>query len=216
MRVVIAGCGRHGAGLARELNQLGHTAAVIDMDPASFARLGPTFRGETFEGDAMDRETLLRAGIERADGLAAATNSDEVNVVIARLADQFFRVPVVVARLYDNAKADTYRRLGLRTVAPVTWATQRAIELLTHSYLDTVVTLGNGQVDIVEVEIPPQVAGRTVSELSLPGELLLTAVTRSGKTFLPAPSTILQSGDRVAVAVQSGSADRLRSLFNLA
>ncbi len=123
MRIIIIGCGRMGAGLARTLTLRGLTVTVVDSDQAAFERLGPAFSGQTIAGVGFDREVLLKAGIARADGLAAVTSSDDANVVAARLGRQIFRVPRVVARLYDPRKAEIYRRLGIQTISTTAWGT---------------------------------------------------------------------------------------------
>jgi len=215
MRIIIIGCGRMGAGLAQNLNLRGHTVTVVDNDPAAFERLGPAFKGQTVVGVGFDRDVLVRAGIERTDGLAAVTASDEANVVAARLASQVFRVPRVVARLYDARKAEIYRRLGLQTIAPITWGIHQIADLLCYSPLDTVFSLGSGEVDLVRVEIPPLLEGRMVNELTVPGEIQVVAISRSGTTFLPTLGTVFQKGDLIHLAVLTASADRLRALLEL-
>ena len=215
MKIIVIGCGRMGAGLAQTLSLQGHAVTVVDVDPAAFNRLGPAFKGNTIAGSAVDRETLLAAGMERADGLAAVTASDEANVVAARLAMQVFRVPRVVARLYDPRKAEIYRRLGLHTITPVTWGIHRMAELLCYSRLDTVASLGSGEVDVVEVEVPPLLVGRTVTELTVAGEAQVVSISRAGKTFLPTLATVFHKGDLVHVVVLVSSADRLRKLLGL-
>lgn len=213
MRIIIIGCGRLGAGLAETLGQRGHGVTVVDLDPAAFERLGPSFRGETVAGGGFDRDVLLMAGIERADGLAAVTSSDEVNVVAARLARLVFRVPRVVARLFDPRKAEVYRRLGLPTISHVTWGINRIVELLCYSRLDTIKSLGSGEVDIVEAEIPHLLVGRTVNDLTVPGEIHVVAVTRRGKTFLPTLGTEFHEGDMVHLALLAESAERLKAIL---
>jgi len=215
VNIVVLGCGRMGSGLAQALAFRRHAVTVVDVDPAAFSRLGPSFAGRTVTGSAVDRETLLSAGVERTDGLAAVTASDEVNVVCARLALQVFRVPRVVARLYDPRKADIYRRLGLQTVTPVTWAVHRMADLLCYSHLDAVATLGSGEVDIVETEVPPLLVGRTVTELKVPGEVRVVAVTRGSRTFLPVDGTVFHKGDRLHIAVLGASSERLQALLGL-
>lgn len=213
MRIIVIGCGRVGAGLAQNLNQRGHAVTVVDSDPDAFRRLGPTFRVEHIVGIGFDREVLLGAGIERADGLAAVTASDETNVVTAQAARQVFRVPKVIARVNDPRQAAIYHRLGLQTIAPTTWGINRIADLLCHSQLDTVLTLGNGEVDIVQVEIPQALVGKSVRDLSILGEISVTAITRSGKAFLPTPGTLFEAGDQAHIAVMSGATDRLNSLL---
>jgi trk system potassium uptake protein TrkA len=214
MKILVIGCGRLGAGLAKTLELRRHAVTVVDRDPAAFEALG-AFKGETVEGSGIDREALLKAGIERADGLAAVTSSDEINVVAGRLAVQVFRVPRVVARLYDPRKAEIYRRLGLQTLTPVAWGIHRIAELLCHSRLDILHSLGSGEVDIVEAEVPPLLVGRTTSEVTVAGEIHVVTVSRGGRTFLPAPGTVFHKGDLLHLAVLGSSADRLKSLLGL-
>lgn len=216
MRIIIIGCGRMGVGLAQTLGLRGHATTVVDKDPTAFEQLGPSFKGQTVVGVGFDRDVLLRAGIEQADGLAAVTASDEANVVIARLASQVFRVPRVVARLYDPRKAEIYRRLGLQTIVPITWGINRMAELLCYSQLDAILSLGSGEVDIVEVEVPPMLAGRTVHDLTIPTEVQVTAIRRGGTTFLPTQDTVFQEEDRIYLAILAASADRLKALLGLA
>lgn len=215
MKIIVIGCGRLGSGLAQAMARRGHSVTVVDEDPASFERLGPGFKGRTVAGSPIDREALLAAGIERADGLAAVTASDEANVVAARVALQVFRVPRVVARLYDPLKAEVYRRLGLQTVTPMIWGIHRIADLLCHSGLDTIVSLGSGEVDIVDAEVPPLLVGRAVSEVTVPGEIGVVAISRGGKTFLPSLGAVFHKGDLVHLAALGASADRLKELLGI-
>ena len=218
MNVVIVGCGRVGRGLATALALRGGSITVIDSDPAALDRLGPGFltedatagpvepgspgvRGRRITGDGCDRDVLDRAGIDRADGLAAVTGSDEVNAVLARLAVTRLDVPRVVARIYAPAKAEIYRRLGVQTISPVTWGVERLTELLTFSELTPVASLGTGQVEIVDATVPALLDGRPAAELTVPGETHIVAITRHGATLLASgPSTPLQAGDIVHIA----------------
>jgi trk system potassium uptake protein TrkA len=213
MRIIVIGCGRMGASLALALVRRGNEVVVVDRDPAAFDRLGNTFRGKIVIGIGFDRGVLEEAGIERADGLAAVTDSDETNVVVARLARKVFRVPKVVARLYDPRKAEIYRRLGLQTISQVAWGVGRILEIMSSSRLETIMTIGNGEVEIVETEVPHLLIGRTVSELTVPGEIHVTAITRGGKAFLPSLGTEFQGGDLIHLTLLFASAERLNALL---
>jgi trk system potassium uptake protein TrkA len=215
MKFLIVGCGRMGAELAQILGQRGYEVSVVDKDPDAFVRLGSSFKGQLIPGVGFDRNVLCRAGIEQADGLAAVTGSDEANVVIARLALQFFHVPKVVAYLYDPRKAEIYRRLGLQTISPLTWGIQRIAELLSFSELNITHSLGSGEVDLIEVEVLPLLVGRTVNELTMPSESQVIAIQRRGQTFIPSLGTTFQTGDVIHVAVLATSAPRLQSLLGM-
>ena len=213
MKILIIGCGRLGAGLAQTMLFRGHSVVVVDKDPLAFERLGSGFKGQTVIGVGFDRNVLLKAGIERTDGLAAVTASDETNVLIGRIAQQIFRVPKVVARLYDLRQAEIYRRLGLPTVAPTSWGINRIGEMLLYSPLDAVYSLGNGEVDLLEMQVPQILIGKLVRDLTLPGEIHVVAISRDGKTFLPTSGATLQEGDLLHLATLTTSASRLRGLL---
>ncbi|HEX2849803.1 MAG TPA: TrkA family potassium uptake protein [Acidimicrobiales bacterium] len=213
MKIIVIGCGRVGAGLARDLEARHRTVAVVDTDPGVFDRLGPTFRGARIGGSGMDRRVLERAGIEHADGLAAVTGADEVNAVVARLASRVFRVPRVVARLYDERAAELYQRLGIQAISPVAWGIHRLGDLLTFSEVSPVATLGGGAVEVVESRVPATLAGRLAAELQVPGEVDVIAVTRHGATTLATAGTEFEEGDVVHLAVNSASKERLEALL---
>ncbi|MCB0169278.1 MAG: NAD-binding protein [Anaerolineae bacterium] len=216
MKFIVIGCGRVGSGLAQTLDRRGHTVVVIDIDPHTFERLEAGFRGRTIHGVGFDRAVLTEAGIKQADGLAAVTGSDEVNVVTARLAGQFYKVPKVIARLFDPRKADIYRRLGLQTVTPLAWEVNRIVELLSYFPLANEASIGNGQVDLVDTEVPQLLIGRSVNDLTVPGEIHVVAITRGGQTFLPTRGALLQRGDWLHLALLAASGDRLKALLGLA
>ena len=215
MKIIIVGCGRFGSKLARDLCLNGHLVTVIDTNPAAFDRLGPGFKGEKIPGAGFDRDVLLRAGIERADGLAAVTSSDEANVTVARLAKQIFRVPRVVARVYEPGKAKIYRRLGLQTISPTELGCDRLADLLSSLSLERVTSIGNGDVHVVNAEAPAMLVGRSVADLAAQGEFQVIAITRNGKTFLAARAMVFAYGDLIHLAVNSASMDVLKASLGL-
>lgn len=212
MNIIVIGCGRMGSGLAEVMLRRGHTVTAIDTQAAAFAVLGNAFHGHTLLGNGLDHAVLMTAGIERADGLAAVTNSDEINIVVARLARTVFHVPRVVARVVEPHKAEIYERLGVRTIATTTWGIGQMANLLNRSDLNVIASLGN-EIELVEVEIRRALAGRAIFNMIIPGEVQIVAVTRGGKSFLPSTNTILQIGDIVQIAIVSTSADRVKTML---
>jgi trk system potassium uptake protein len=215
MKVIIMGCGRVGEQLARLMSVEGHAVAVIDYDPAALARLGEGFRGQKVRGIGFDRDVLVQAGIEQADAFAATSASDNANVVAARIARQIFRVPRVVARLYDPRRAEIYQRLGLLTISSTTWGAERIRELLTHSELDPLLTFGSGDVCLLSIEIPAMLAGRMVRHISISGEIQVIAITRQGRAFIPLTGTEFQPGDAVHLAILASSMERFKDMLGL-
>ncbi len=218
MKLIVVGCSRTGAGLARLLSLNGHTVTVVTREANDLESLGKGFKGQTICGVEFDREVLLAAGIAKVDGLAAVTTNDEINVVTARMASQMFRVPRVVARLYDSRKAAIYQRLGIQTIDSVSWGVHRIAELLGYSALEPVLSLGGGTIDVLEVETPPLLVGRTVRDLELEfsNEVRVIAISRGNATFLPTLGAVFQTGDWIHLAVSGVAAGRLRALLGLA
>lgn len=215
MRVIVVGCGRAGAELALQLLQDGHDVTVVDKNPTAFYRLGEGFKGKTVTGVGFDRDVLIRAGVEQADALAAFTDGDNTNVITARVARNVFRVPKVVARLYDPRRAEIYQRLGLQTVSATAWGVDRAIQLMIHPDLHVAATLGNGDVELMELEVPPHWVSRTVSNVNVPGEISVVALTRKDKTIIPILGTVFQDGDRATIAVMVSARAQLEELMAL-
>lgn len=215
MRIIIVGCGRIGSGLAQALDKAGHEVYVIDNNPAAFGKLNPAFTGKTIEGVGFDRDVLLKARIDRADAVAAVTSSDESNAVIAQLARDAYRVPKVVARMYDRQKAEIYRRLGVLTLSSTAWGIRRAMDLINYSPLNTVLSLGSGDVDLVEIEVPALLIGRQARELMLAGEAIVAAIVRGNKTYIPTMGTTFEKGDLIYLTVATGSTGRLKRLLGM-
>ncbi|MEI6171556.1 MAG: TrkA family potassium uptake protein [bacterium] len=216
MRVIIVGCGRMGSELTHQLIEDGQDVTVVDVDPRTFDRLGPGFKGKTVAGSGLDREVLARAGAEQADALAAVTAKDNRNIIIARVARNTFNVPKIVARLYDPRRAEIYQRLGLQTVSSTGWGASRIIQLLGHRELNIFASLGSGEVELVEVEVPPHWVGRTVNNVNVPSEIAVTSVARKGGTFIPITGTTFQSGDRLVITVLATARSRIESLLAIA
>jgi trk system potassium uptake protein len=214
MKVIIMGCGRVGEQLARRMSEDGHTVAVIDYDPGALARLGENFRGQKVKGIGFDKDVLMVAGIEQADAFAATSASDNANIVAARIARQIFRVPRVVARLYDPRRAEIYQRLGLLTISSTTWGAERIRELLTHSELDPVLTFGSGEVNLISLQMPAHLAGRMVKHLSIPGEIQVIAITREGRAFIPMSGTEFKPEDVIHLTILASSLDRFKGLLD--
>ena len=154
MKIIVMGCGRVGSQVSQLLIGQGHEVTVIDHDDNSHLRLGAEFKGKVVHGLGFDRNVLIEAGVETAEGFVAASSSDNANIVAARIARNIFRVPRVVARLYDPVRAEVYQRLGLTTISSTAWGAERIIEVVTHADLDVLHVFRDGGTTIVRVEAP--------------------------------------------------------------
>ena len=215
MKIVIVGSGRVGATLANTLSVEGHDVSIIDRDPKAFNRLAKNFKGKTLLGVGFDRQLLLEAGIERADAFASVTSGDNTNVVSALIARDIFRVPRVVTRIADPLRAEIYRSFGISTVSPTTWGANEIREMILYPGLTSRFTFGNGEVEMVEIRVGPELAGNTVSALSGPLQMSVVAIVRLGRAFMPASGTRLEEGDLVYVAVEAVSMAKLNQMLQV-
>ena len=200
MHVVIVGCGRVGSTLARELCQLGNTVAVVDRRADAFLRLGDYFSGQTIVGIGFDPDVLIAAGIEKASALAAVTNGDNSNIMIARVGRERFGIERVVARIYDPKRSEIYERLGIATVATVKWTAERIMRRIVAESPAVEWTDPSAELVLVERAISAEWVGERSPRLS-DGPARVVGVRRYGKAMLAHDDVLLQEGDVVYLAV---------------
>jgi len=206
MHVVVVGCGRVGATIAKRLASGGSDVVVVDRRPEAFTRLGAGFPGRTISGVGFDRDVLSEAGVTPDSAVLAVTSGDNSNILIARVARETFKVHKVVARIYDPNRASIYERLGIPTVASVAWTSARAIrevlpDTVAADWLDPTSAYA-----LVERRVPAAAAGHRVDELDAAG-LRVVLITRAGTAQLPTASTLLQQDDVVHVIAAAADVD---------
>lgn len=208
--VVIVGCGRVGAGLADRLLALGHTVAVIDTDQRAFRRLAG-LDAERIEGIGYDRATLRSAGVERAVALAAVTNGDNSNIVVARTGREAFGVKRVFARIYDMRRAAVYERLGIPTVASARLTIDMSMRQLRPD-VEAIRWVDPGAgVCLVERPASRALIGTSLGALEADGTVRLAAVRRLGVSILPMPDLVVQDGDLLYLMVANDRVDDLQA-----
>jgi trk system potassium uptake protein TrkA len=207
--IIIVGCGRVGAELALALCAKRHRVTVLDANQYSFDRLGSDFTGRTVQGDGMDQTALKRAGIGEAHALAATSSSDSVNIVVARMAQEIFKLDHVVARVYNPRRMPVYDQLGIRTIASSSWAAQRIEDILLHPGMRSIHSAGSGEVQIYEIVVPDHWVGQTIVQV-LPADVVPVALERSGQGVLPTASTVLQDNDVLLVSARDFATVALR------
>jgi trk system potassium uptake protein TrkA len=211
---MIVGCGRVGSQLALLLSQEGHNVTIIDKNADSFKRLGGTFNGITATGNGFD-ETLLRdLRIERQDAFVSVTSGDNTNLMATQIAKKMFKVPRVIARVYDPKRADIYRKLGLDiisgTVLVAAMIRDKIIENRFSSYL-----VETGELGVIEMIVGEDTKGRRVGELNIPDEFLVVVVERKKRVIIVQPDTRLEIGDKVMGIVRTSSLKKVKAAFRL-
>ena len=184
--------------------------AILDKNPKAFERLKSDFKGRRLVGFAFDRTTLEEAGIKDADAFASVTSGDNSNILSARVAKEFYRVPQVVARIYDPRRAQIYQRLGIQTVATVRWTTDQMLRFLLPDEVPVEYTVDNGEVIITTLPAPPGVVGKSALDLDLDGQRRVIAVSRFGVPRVPGKNLTVQDGDILHVSVVRGGVVELK------
>lgn len=214
MRVIVVGCGRVGSQLAVQLVNEGHDVRVIDREPKTRRLLPPGFAGQVLHGNGFSRTLLESAGIALADAFVAVTSGDNTNIVSARTAKETYRVPIVLARIYDPRRADIYRDLGIPTIASVRWTVHQLHQMLLHRHLTPELDFGNGETLLVRSRLPSYLTGRQLGGMEVDGEIRVVEVTRGGRSFLPTPHTPAEADDLVTFAVAADALGRLRGFLD--
>jgi trk system potassium uptake protein TrkA len=210
MNVIVMGCGRVGSDLALELCKAGHQVAVVDSDEKAFQHLPPDFKGKMVEGEMLSHDVLFRAGIETADALAAVTNDDALNAVVAHVAQTVYDVKHVVVRNYDPDFRPMLEAFNLQVVSPNSWGSQRIQELILHADIQTIFSPGNGEVEIYEISIPDGWAGKDLKDVIPAKEVIVVSIARSGQSFLPDKDCLLEEGDVMYVSATCDGIEALR------
>jgi trk system potassium uptake protein len=214
MLVVIVGCGRVGAELAKLLSNEGHDVVVVDKFQKSFDRLGSSFNGVTMVGNGFDIELLKQVGIEKADAFCAVTNGDNSNLIAAQVAKKLFGVARVFARVYDPRRAHIYKTLGLDIISGTmlfaSMLRDKIVESRFSSYLIEAKDLG-----VLEIEAKPPFVGKSIAEFNMPQELLVVAIRRMDGVIIPEPGTVIGEKDVLMAVVKVASLGKIKHLLQL-
>jgi trk system potassium uptake protein TrkA len=214
MYVIIVGCGRVGAELAKLLSGEGHDVVVIDKIPEALKRLGDTFNGLTMVGNGFDLTLLKQVGIEKADAFCAVTDGDNTNLISAQVAKKIFSVPKVFARVYDPQRAHIYAALGLDIISGTmlfsAMLRDKIIESRFSSYLIESKDLG-----VIEIEAKNGLVGKTIQDINIPGDFIVVALRRMQGVVIPEPKTVLKNKDILMGVVKVSSLQAVREKFHL-
>ncbi len=214
MYVIIVGCGRVGAELAKLLSGEGHDVVVIDKKQEALKRLGDTFNGLTMVGNGFDLALLKQVGIEKADAFCAVTDGDNTNLISAQVAKKIFNVPKVFARVYDPQRAHIYTALGLDIISGTllfsAMLRDKIIESRFSSYLIESKDLG-----VIEIEVKGDLVGKTVQDINITGDFIVAALRRMQGVVIPEPKTVLKNKDILMGVIKVSSLKEVREKFHL-
>jgi len=204
MYVVIAGGGKVGWNLARELLEKGHEVTAIEQDRRRYLTVEQELEHAVQYGDATELWVLERAGIQRADLVVAVTGDDEDNLLICQVAKEKYLCERIIARVNNPRNLEHFKLMGIQ---PAVSATDLILRLIEHEVprygLVHLLDLPEERLEIIELEVAEdsEAAGKRVRELGLPEGSLVISILRDGGGFVPTGESLVQAGDEVRVAL---------------
>lgn len=214
MFVIIAGGGRTGSHLASLLLSQGHEVRLVEARDETLVNLHRELPTESiFEGDPTDPQTLVAAGIERAQVLAAVTSSDLDNLIVASLARFQYNVRRIIGRVNNPRNAWLFTAdFGVDVCLNQADIMAKLIEEeMSLGDMMTLLKLRRGNYSFVEEKIHPEARaiGMTIKDLPLPEHCIISGILRHGEMVLPRGTTVLEAGDEVLALVDDEARDAL-------
>ncbi len=202
MNVIVVGCGKVGANLANVLCELGHDVSVVDRNEDSFTALDADFKGFTTVGIPIDQDVLRKAGIESCDALAAVTDDDNSNIMVAQMAKNIFKVSNVATVISDPNRGEIFAQFGLETICPTNLTVASVCTALNDTAEAVPLNLSSHTVTFLTMDIPKEYIGARVSEITLEKNETLFAIEHEDHSMQPVflSNPYLKKGDRLIFA----------------
>ncbi len=216
MYVVIAGGGKVGWNLSRELIAKGHEVTLLESRRSRYLTIEQELEHAVQYGDATELWVLERAGIQRADLVIAVTGDDEDNMLICQMAKEKYLCERIIARVNNPRNRQWFELLGIQPAVSATDLILRLIEHEVPSYgLVHLLDLRDEQLEIIELEVGEgaDAADQTVADINLPEGSLIISVLRQGRGFVPKADTMIQAGDEVLLVLDPGMEDAITARF---
>jgi len=217
MYVIVAGAGKVGWNLARELIDKGHEVTLLESLRRRYLVVEQELEHAVQYGDASELWVLERAGIKRADLVIAVTGDDEDNILICQVAREKYGVDRIVSRVNNPRNLQHFKLLG---IAPAVSATDLILRLIEHEVpqygLVHLLDLAGDRLEIIELQVPDgcPVVGRRVCDVDMPEGSLIISILREGGGFVPKGESVIESGDEVLVVLDPGLEEHITQQFS--
>jgi trk system potassium uptake protein TrkA len=216
MYAIIAGAGKVGRNLARELIAKGHEVTLIESSRSCYLAIEEEFEHAAQYGDATELWVLDRAGIQRADLVIAVTGDDEDNMLVCQVAKEKYLCDRIIARVNNPRNTEHFKLLGIQ---PSVSATDLILRLIEHEVprygLVHLLALEEERLEIIELEVNADApaVGESVADIDLPEGSLIISVLRGGAGFVPKADTVIEAGDEVLLVLDPGLEDTITAFF---
>lgn len=210
MYVLIGGAGMMGLGLAQQLLKLGHTVAIVDVDPLACRFAREKIGVMAFEGSAVSTTVLLEAGIRQANAVVAALRDDALNLAMIALS-RSYGISHTVVRMRDREFLEAYRfAQASHIISTVDLAVATMANAIEYPEVESMMHFEQGQVEVLKLPVPGDcyVAGRSVAQIAqdprFPSSSLIIGYQCHACADLQIPngSTVLEAGSTILVVTR--------------
>ncbi len=216
MYVIVVGGGKVGYYLTQSLLSEGHEVLLIEREQEKVDSFNEQLGTVATAGDGAEASTLMTAGAARADVMVAVTGEDEDNLVICQVAKQKFNVARTIARVNNPKNEQLFRLLGIDvTVSQTDYILHIIEQAIPERSFVHLLSLTHGDLAIIEARITDHsaVVHRAMSEVSLPENTIISAISRGSRLIVPTPGTELLPGDEIIAIAHREQEDELRRLL---
>jgi trk system potassium uptake protein TrkA len=200
VEIIVIGCGKVGSRFAQILSSEGHNVVIVDNDRNAFKTLGTDFNGITVTGVPIDQDVLRQAGIETADALAAVTPDDNVNIMTCQVAKEIFKVPRVIARIYNPEREHVFHQFGLETICPTNLTVDVIRSLILGDDKISIHNVGDNTFIFRHEKVGKDCIGRRIADIATDESEMVFGVIRKGQFSFPRADIKLDSDDMLVIA----------------
>ncbi|MCX7772139.1 MAG: TrkA family potassium uptake protein [Clostridia bacterium] len=200
MYIIITGCGKVGSGLANKLSKDGHDVVVIDFDEEAFKRIDPDFSGLKLVGVPFDQDVLKKAGIDKADAVAAVTPEDNTNIMVSQIAKDIYGVPRVLARIYNPVREHVFHHFGLETICPTNLSVDIMSSILLGKTLNATCTIGSNTLSFRYQQADKAFIGQKIKDIKVFREEFLFGLIKNGEFVFAFPDTQVEKEDLLVLS----------------
>lgn len=220
MKIIIAGDGKVGSTLTRQLSSEGYDLTLIDANPQVLENSSEQYDIMTIHGNCASMDVLLQAGVKETDLLIAATSADEINLLCCLTAHGINPNLHTIARIRNPEYSEQIYKM--RNIFALSLAVnpekQAAVEierLIKYPGFLKRETFAKGRVEIVELRVDAASKLCNVALSDMDGivkcNVLVCTVLRDGTAIAPDGNFVLREGDRIFVTAPT---NELATLLN--
>jgi trk system potassium uptake protein TrkA len=214
--LIIVGGGRVGAHLIEKLKTCPrYNVTLIDDNAENMKSLKEKYEEINFIiGNATEKKTLEKAGIETADIIVAATSVDEINLLISITA-QKYNLNKIIARTTDPSHIKMFKKLGVsEVVSPELAACSDIEKMIVPQNISEIAVMGKGDFELIDVPVKAnRIAGKCICDISPNKNFIIVLCHKNDETFIAQNNIVLEKGDLVSVLVRTKYIKKTRKFF---